>query len=83
MSYMCYILFLGNRLSTRLMPRKEMISIACPIRRGPGENSAQHAVRKGRLASKLAKEASSWSKHWFDRVVLWDYHVVRNLSGCT
>ena len=83
MSYRCSIWHPQKQVASELdaMQRK-MISIACPIRRDPGEDSEQHARRKGRYASKLVKEAGTWSGYWFRRALAWDEHVHRNRSGC-
>ena len=83
MSYRCSIWPPQKQVASELdaMQRK-MISIACPIRRDPGEDSEQHARRKGRYASKLVKEAGTWSDYWFRRALAWDEHVHRNRSGC-
>ena len=83
MSYRCSIWPPQKQVSTELdAVQRKMISIACPIRRDPGEDSEQHARRKGRYASTLAKEAGLWSGHWFKRALAWDLHVHRNHSGC-
>ena len=62
--------------------QRKMISVACPTPRAPWEDAEQHARRRGRLASELAKEVGTWSKHWFDRASAWDEHVHRDRSGC-
>ena len=61
---------------------RKMISVACPTRRALGEDSDQYARRKGRYASKLAKETGLWSEHWFNRALAWGKHVHRSRSGC-
>ena len=63
--------------------QRKMISVACPIRRGTGEDSDVFARRKGRYASGLAREAGLWSEHWFKRALTWDDHLMRNHSGCS
>ena len=63
--------------------QRKMIAIACPIQPVPGEESSSFFRRRGRQASATAKNIGLWSKHWFDRAVAWDDHVLRNRSGCT
>ena len=63
--------------------QRKMVAIACPLRRAPGEESDQFARRRGRHASRVAKDAGLWSLHWFDRALAWDDHVQRNHSGCS
>ena len=83
MSYRCSIWPPQKQIATELDAlQRKMISIACPVTRGPGEDSEQHAMRKGRLASQLAKGAGLWSKHWFGRALTWDEHVQRSRSVC-
>ena len=62
--------------------QRKMISVACPTRRAPREDAEQHARRRGRFVSELAKEVGTWSEHWFNRASAWDEHVHRNRSGC-
>lgn len=83
LSYRSSIWAPQKQIANELDPtHRKMISIACPTRRAAGEDPEQHARRKGRYASKLAKETGLWSKHWFNRAVAWDEHVHRNRSGC-
>ena len=83
MSYRCSIWPPQKQIAKELdAVQRKMISIACPTRRRPGEDSSQHARRKGRHASGLAKDAGLWSDHWFKRALAWDEHVGRSRSGC-
>ena len=83
MSYRCSIWPPQKQIAKEMdAVQRKMIAIVCPIRRGPGEDSEQYARRKGRQASGLAREAGTWSDHWFKKALAWDEHVHRSRSGC-